>query len=470
MSKQDDLLFQLQDELRLRLTSNPELKAIFRKIQSGTATLDDTFRYSQISSELLGNFLSEKVSELSPSDREYVCCELLKSRHFDINQRVAEVQRLTDKKNRLNLNPQKATFPTERVQQIARSLTDPTVPIETIQRRADSSVANVGLSFHDDCIQENVKFRSNAGLKCRIVRTADGKCCKWCTSMAGRWVYGEEPPDVYRRHDNCTCSVTFENGRERQNVWNKKTWEVKEGFQPTVLSREQAEQIQDISYMSNSFRPVYSNKNTNFQIENILINTKKVENSHFNLFTDIEETRKSKAVRLAEKNLRAIQKLLPNDFEMPPVAVINFDNYKINSNAIGGFHSKTGVMYINNKYDSPEKILEFVNKNEGFFANKTQYAPFLHELGHKYYEDCVNSLAISKQIEYNKSKSIINHKIYNFINDNNLEDKIDHILSTYAQIGYVNSNYTELIAESFSVKENNSLANSLILLIRGNIK
>ena len=244
MSKQDDLLFQLQDELRLRLTSNPELKAIFRKIQSGTATLDDTFRYSQISSELLGNFLSEKVSELSPSDREYVCCELLKSRHFDINQRVAEVQRLTDKKNRLNLNPQKATFPTERVQQIAHSLADPTVPIETIQRRADSSVANVGLSFHDDCIQENAKFRSNAGLKCRIVRTTDGKCCKWCTSMAGRWVYGEEPPDVYRRHDNCTCSVTFENGRERQNVRNKKTWEVKEDFQPTVLSREQADELQ----------------------------------------------------------------------------------------------------------------------------------------------------------------------------------------------------------------------------------
>lgn len=54
--------------------------------------------------------------------------------------------------------------------------------------------------------------------------------------------------DIYRRHDNCGCSVTYENGRQRQDVWSKRTWEVpKEGAgasDPVVFTKEQAEKLQ----------------------------------------------------------------------------------------------------------------------------------------------------------------------------------------------------------------------------------
>lgn len=92
-------------------------------------------------------------------------------------------------------------------------------------RRAGST-ATVSMSFHDDFVKEQADFRSRAGLKCYITRTTDGNCCPWCTKYAGRYEYGEEPEDIYRRHDNCGCSVTFENGRQRQDVWSKRTWEV----------------------------------------------------------------------------------------------------------------------------------------------------------------------------------------------------------------------------------------------------
>jgi len=49
--------------------------------------------------------------------------------------------------------------------------------------------------------------------------------------MAGRFEYGEEPDDIYRRHDNCDCTVTFENGRKRQDVWSKREWEAPECFE-----------------------------------------------------------------------------------------------------------------------------------------------------------------------------------------------------------------------------------------------
>lgn len=58
------------------------------------------------------------------------------------------------------------------------------------------------------------------------------------------------PEDIYRRHDNCTCTVTYYNGKERQNIWTKKSWQATDEeserrrelgkAQPTKLSREEA--------------------------------------------------------------------------------------------------------------------------------------------------------------------------------------------------------------------------------------
>lgn len=56
------------------------------------------------------------------------------------------------------------------------------------------------------------------------------------------------PEDVFRRHDNCDCRTILENGRERQDVWTKRTWEVPEtgpgAESPAVFTEEQAKAIE----------------------------------------------------------------------------------------------------------------------------------------------------------------------------------------------------------------------------------
>ena len=103
-------------------------------------------------------------------------------------------------------------------------------------------------AMHDDRMKKEADFRSRAGLQCYITRKTDGKCCEWCDKMAGRYEYHSEPKDVYRRHDNCGCSVTYENGRQRQDVWSKRTWEAPEpgagAGDPVVFTKEQAEALQ----------------------------------------------------------------------------------------------------------------------------------------------------------------------------------------------------------------------------------
>lgn len=225
-----------------------ELKAEFyrRGHQLKPLKKYDSAEISRQLSQILADIVSENIFEIE--NVQEACEKILKELYDHVNEVNASLQREIDKKTGLQIAPQKADFPTERVQQLARSLEDSTVPPETIQRRARNAVENVGNSFHDDYVRKNAEFRSKAGVKCYIVRETSGKCCPWCASLGGRYLYGNEPADVYRRHDNCTCTVTFENGRERQDVWSKEKWLVspvlKIPYKPIVMDRTRAETLQ----------------------------------------------------------------------------------------------------------------------------------------------------------------------------------------------------------------------------------
>lgn len=238
-------------ELDRVASSDETLSALLKKIQFGEADFQDTQKYSQKFSELIGNVLFQNVAAVTNAgSKEFACLMMLQDYHQNINEILSIVQKSLDQKASIQIKPQKAAFPLERAKQAAHSLEDQRVPVETIQRRAEQAVANIANSFHDDYIQENAKFRSDAGLTSYITRTTTGKCCAWCSQIAGRYEYGRHPADVFCRHDNCDCIVTYENGKKRQNVWTKKTWSAPDipdealSFTPTVFTPEQARAVE----------------------------------------------------------------------------------------------------------------------------------------------------------------------------------------------------------------------------------
>lgn len=241
-----ELIRQLIDS---RAQQDPKIRSVQELIADGSADFKDTSEYSRRSSEILGTSLSEHILELDDEAREDVCKKLLHDGYEDINDVLAEVQTSLDEKTGVNIRPKKPPFQTERVATFAHSLADHTVADHVIKRRAKNGAANISMSDHDRYMKENAKLRHNAGLKCYIERDTDGSCCEWCSKMAGSYVYGEEPKDVYRRHDNCGCSVTYKNGKQRQNVWSKKTWEADKderisktaGKEPTVFGKAEAQ-------------------------------------------------------------------------------------------------------------------------------------------------------------------------------------------------------------------------------------
>lgn len=240
----------MRSELDRRLSLDPELRRISKKIKDGTADFNDTFRYSEIVSKHIGKIMQENIGEITnPLGKQYVCEALLNDHYDAINDVLGTVQVSLDEELGIHLKPIKAPKPVERIRQIAHSLEDPGVKPEVIKRRAGAPVVNTAMSMHDDYIRINAAKRHDMGFKCYLNRVAVSGCCKWCTEVAGRYVYGDHPDDIFRRHDNCDCTVTFENGRERQDVWSKRTWEAPAvgagAAAPVRLSRQDAESLQN---------------------------------------------------------------------------------------------------------------------------------------------------------------------------------------------------------------------------------
>jgi hypothetical protein len=91
-----------------------------------------------------------------------------------------------------------------------------------VYKKLDQVLTNIAQNYIDEYVEKNAQFRTESGLKVRIVRSTDGKCCEWCTKMAGVYSY-PVPEDVYHRHDNCGCTVTYFSEKGAQDSHTKET-------------------------------------------------------------------------------------------------------------------------------------------------------------------------------------------------------------------------------------------------------
>ena len=235
------------DAVKEKAASDPQLRSVLKRVEKGSADFKDTADYSVRFSHLLGGTLSENVLDIPADIREAAAEELLKYGYDDINAVLADVQTAIDIRSGIHIRPQKADFPLERVRQFSHSLIDPTVEDSVIKRRARSGSETITKSFHDSFIKKNAAFRNDAGLSCYIIREGSG-CCKWCSDVAGKYKFGTQPSDIFRRHDNCDCTIIYDGqvlrGKKNADGSRSKTWEeipdADGNYEPKVLSETDA--------------------------------------------------------------------------------------------------------------------------------------------------------------------------------------------------------------------------------------
>lgn len=204
---------------------------ISRKIRDGTATLEDGHMYAarageNMSKALLTNLTAENLPDgtLYYNIAKRTVVPALETNYELTNEVAEQIQAIVDKKTKIGIKGVKADFPEERIQGLVDMMTADGITLEDALKWLEEPIVNNSEAFFDDYVDENARFRSEVGLKSYLIRTAKAKCCDWCAALEGTYEYGSEPPDIYRRHEYCRCSVTFKSEKKSQNVHTKREW------------------------------------------------------------------------------------------------------------------------------------------------------------------------------------------------------------------------------------------------------
>ncbi len=198
-----------------------------KRISEGKATYEEVEALSYRVGKDLGKVLQERLSIIVPEDGmvpdniyEAILGPVLNEGHNMVIEAAKKVQENMNKAAGIGLKAQTADFDEDRARRLAEKLKSGV--FKETKWVLDEPVANFHQSSADRTLRKNVKIQARAGLHPKITRKAEGGCCKWCTGLAGTYDYGNEPKDIYRRHERCRCVVDFRPGDgKRQNVWSK---------------------------------------------------------------------------------------------------------------------------------------------------------------------------------------------------------------------------------------------------------
>lgn len=240
-----ELLEQIQKDFDDSFAADPMLRALSDKISAGKASYVDAEEFAARTGELLAAALQKNISaERLPNGKMYyniaerVLGTMLRADHEIIAGMAAEVQRSLNERAGLGLKPQVADYDSAN----AQSIIDKVSAADDFNARSwmlEAPVVSFSMKVVDDTVKKNADFHYRSGLKPRIIRSAEAKCCDWCASLEGTYEYPGVSRDVFRRHNNCRCTVDYDpRSGKVQNVWNKKEWKDAEEYDKIEARKE----------------------------------------------------------------------------------------------------------------------------------------------------------------------------------------------------------------------------------------
>lgn len=228
------LLEQIQAYYNEHIKESGELYTLGIKIKTGQATYDDAYKYAEevgkILSEAFANVLSPDVL---PDGKLYfnIAKSLLEptlGQNFElVTAYTRDVQQLLNSSAGLGIKAVTATPDQERLHNLFGRVCDNEESFTTAQKVLEEPIINYTLHVVDQTQKANLDLHKKAGLQPVIKRTTSGKCCSWCSNLAGTYNYPEDvPDDIYRRHRYCRCAVIYDpkDNRGVQDVNDHSTW------------------------------------------------------------------------------------------------------------------------------------------------------------------------------------------------------------------------------------------------------
>lgn len=240
-----ELLKEIQEDFNKQLEQNQRIAEIQSKIDKGVATYKEANEYAIEVGEMLASaFQNNLSSAVLPNGRMYynIAQKVIRPNmlnNYDLVTAVTNnIQAALNKAANIGIKAITPQLNEDKVDGIVRKVSN-AEQFDDVAAVLNEPIVTFTQSIIDDAIKANAEFQSKAGLQPKIVRTMAGGCCKWCQEVAGTYRYPDEvPKDVYRRHQNCRCTVEFhpKDGKV-QNVHSKE-WRKESVYDRIKLSKK----------------------------------------------------------------------------------------------------------------------------------------------------------------------------------------------------------------------------------------
>ena len=227
---------------KAQLFGNP-ISDMRKKLDAGTATFQD----ADLFAVEIGNMLSESMIEVLQLDQlpnkqlyyniaQRTIGNSLQETYGLVSSVAAEVQEELNAAAGIGIRAMTPKVNEDRIHGLVDKAVE--APDQAVLNKIlQSPVENLMMSAVDDTVKANAELQSKAGLQPIIRRTTVGKCCDWCSALADTYRYPDDvPKDVYRRHQNCRCTVEYIGAGKRKDVWSKRE---------DVLTQEEAKRLND---------------------------------------------------------------------------------------------------------------------------------------------------------------------------------------------------------------------------------
>lgn len=223
------LIKAVQDSVNANIKGNARLSDLRQLIASGKGTYKEAAEYALEYGNMVKQAMAANVSSaVLPDGKMYwniadrLFDQIMREEFNEICGKCEAVQTALNETAGLNIKAQLPEFSEERVKGLKEYASRADL-YDNVKASVENALVTYSQSVVDDSVKKNADFKANAGMHPRIIRRTSGRCCKWCSDLAGSYDYPEDIPEgVFQRHANCNCTVEFFPGDgRRQDVWTK---------------------------------------------------------------------------------------------------------------------------------------------------------------------------------------------------------------------------------------------------------
>lgn len=197
-------------------------QVIESKLKKHTATYADAQNYAQAIGKALTEVFREYLPEALTDGKLYrAAAEVLMQQPMvrasrDIDKVAGAIQAEINENAGIGINPIIPEVNQDQIDGIITGICN-AESFDAGRKVLFDQVENFMEGHVDDFVRENADFQYQAGLDPKVIRTAAGKCCKWCSNLAGTYKYEDVKDrgnDVWRRHRNCHCVIEYDPGQK----------------------------------------------------------------------------------------------------------------------------------------------------------------------------------------------------------------------------------------------------------------